>query len=95
MEMLQDTPMNELSKNLNHQLLELRYALRNYRLTRRQPLFDVAAELDIPAPVLISIENNEAVDASIEELTQWLTRLQRVVQAPGTPSLFVPPFLRG
>jgi hypothetical protein len=55
----------------------------------------VAAELDIPAPVLISIENNEPVDASIEELNQWLTRLQRVVQAPGTPSLFVPPFLRG
>jgi hypothetical protein len=95
MEMPQDAPMNELSKNLNHQLLELRYALRNYRLTRRQPLFDVAAELDIPAPVLISIENNEPVDASIEELNQWLTRLQRVVQAPGTPSLFVPPFLRG
>jgi len=87
--------MNELSKNLNRQLLELRYALRNYRLTRRQPLFDVAAELDIPAPVLISIENNQVIDAPAHELSQWLTRLQRVVQAPGTPTLFVPPFLRG
>ena len=87
--------MNEMAKDVNRQLLELRYALRNYRLTRRQPLFDVAAELDIPAPVLISIENNQPIDAPMDELRQWLQRLQRVAQAPGTPSLFVPPFLRG
>jgi hypothetical protein len=93
--MPQDAAMNEMAKDVNRRLLELRYALRNYRLTRRQPLFDVAAELDIPTPVLISIENNQPIDAPTDELNQWLERLQRVVQAPGTPSLFVPPFLRG
>jgi hypothetical protein len=93
--MPQDAAMNEMAKDINRQLLELRYALRNYRLTRRQPLYDVAAELDIPAPVLISIENNQAIDAAAHELSQWLQRLQRVAEAPGTPSLFVPPFLRG
>ncbi len=87
--------MDNRSKDLNHQLLDLRYALRNYRLTRRQPLFDVATQLGVPAPVLISIENNQMVDACPEDLELWLSRLQVVSNAPETPNLFVPPFLRG
>jgi hypothetical protein len=87
--------MDSQSKILTEQLLELRYALRNYRLTRRQPLFEVASELNVPAPILVQIESNKPIDASPEELATWLERLKKVAEASSTPQLFVPPFLRG
>lgn len=87
--------MVDQSKLLIEKLLELRYALRNYRLTRRQPLFEVATELDIPAQVLVQIESNKAIDAPQADLAIWLERLQKVANSADTPQLFVPPFLRG
>jgi hypothetical protein len=69
--------------------------LREYRLTRRCSIFELASELELPLKALTDIEQLNAMHEEPHILKQWVDRLQSVLGPDVPVAPFVPHFLRG
>ncbi len=69
--------------------------LREYRLTRRCSIFELARELELPLKVLTDIEQLNAMHEEPHILKQWVDRLESVLGPDVPVAPFVPHFLRG
>lgn len=86
---------DKIDKTIAEQLLEYGRAIRDHRLSRRQPIFQMADELGIPSSILIDIENGQPVDANHDDLSTWLERIKSKVKVEERLATFVPLYLRG
>ena len=68
--------------------------LREYRLTRRCSIFELARELELPLKVLTDIEQLNAMHEEPHILKQWVDRLESVLGPDVLVAPFVPHFLR-
>jgi len=69
--------------------------LREYRLTRRCSIFELASELELPLKALTDIEQLNAMHEEPYILKQWVDRLESVLGPDVPVAPFVPHFLRG
>ena len=69
--------------------------LREYRLTRRCSIFELARELELPLKALTDIEQLNAMHEEPHILKQWVDRLESVLGPDVPVAPFVPHFLRG